>query len=82
MAIDMEVGSYRSPRGKLLRIFRRGRDAWKRKCQDAKAFVKLLANRARALSKSRDRWKKLAKQRKEELRQLRRQWDLEKKRPR
>lgn len=81
MVIGKEVGSYRSPRGKLLGLFKRGRDTWKRKCQEAKAFGKLLANRARALSKSRDRWKKLAQQRQEQVRQLRRQLDLEKKLP-
>jgi hypothetical protein len=79
MALDTEVESYLSPPGKLLRLFKRGRDAWKRKCGEAKAKIKLLANRVRSLLRSRDRWKHLAKQRKEQLRELRRQLDLEKK---
>jgi ribosomal protein L9 len=70
--------TYRSPLNKLVRFFRKSRDGWKRKYQEAKALAKRLTNGMQALKRSRDRWKSLAKQRREELRQLRRELEAQK----
>lgn len=75
----MEVKEYRSPVRKLLRFFMRSRDGWKRKCQQAKVVVKRLANRSDALTRSRDRWKALAKQQRRELLELRQESQRQKK---
>jgi hypothetical protein len=48
---------YLSPARKLIRFFRKSRDGWKAKHQDAKALIKRLENRVRFLEKSKDEWK-------------------------
>ena len=56
----MSVGetlSYLSPISKLLRFFRRSRDKWKAKCQEAKRENKSLKYRLAKMTESRDRWK-------------------------
>jgi hypothetical protein len=77
-----EEEEYRSPQRKLVRFFERSRNGWKQKCQQAKALVKRLKNGTQALKKSRSRWKTLAKRQREELRQLRRELEAQKSRPR
>ena len=52
---------YKSPISKLMKFFVRSRDRWKAKCQLAKREVKKLANQVRAVEKSRDHWKEVAK---------------------
>jgi len=52
---------YKSPVSKLLAFFPRSRDRWKAKCQQAKRDHKQLANQVRAVEKSRDHWKQVAK---------------------
>ena len=67
----MEDKAYRSPVRKLMQFFERSRDGWKRKRQEAKVATRRLSNRVRKLAASRDLWKERAKQRQQELRQLR-----------
>ena len=67
----MKEKTYRSPLRKLMQFFRRSRDGWKRKLQEARVLVKRLSNRVRKLESSRKRWKGLAKQGQQELRRLR-----------
>jgi molecular chaperone GrpE (heat shock protein) len=74
-----EAPTYRSPTRKLLPFFRRSRDAWKRKRQEAQVLNKRLSNRVRKLEASRDRWKERAQQQQQELRRLRADLEAEKK---
>ena len=53
---------FKSPRHKLLSFFKRSRDGWKRKCQEAKMALKLARNRIRDLEKSRAHWRQTAQQ--------------------
>ena len=80
MLISDKEKSYSSPPHKLLQFFKRSRDGWKRKYQSAKSVVKRLKNRAYAAQKSRDEWKALAKQRDQELGDLRRELERQKSR--
>lgn len=52
---------FKSPVCKLLKFFPQSRDRWKAKCQLAKRDNKKLANQVRAVEKSRDHWKQVAK---------------------
>lgn len=74
----MEDWQYKSPLRKLLRFFKRSRDGWKRKCKQAKAKAKRLANRVRWLQKSRQHWKELAKERQREFQRIRRHLEVQK----
>jgi hypothetical protein len=81
MVIDAkDPQSFTSPLRKLVRFFHRSRDSWKRKCQQAKVALKRVKNEAYALRKSRDEWKQIARQRAQELEQLQRDLDDQKKR--
>lgn len=82
MNVVSNESEYRSPVRKLARFFEGSRNTWKAKCLKAKTHVKRLTNGVQALQKSRDRWKTLAKQYRQELRQLRGELDGSKKRPR
>jgi predicted nucleic acid-binding Zn-ribbon protein len=62
---------YLSPQGKLVRFFEKSRNGWKQKCQSAKRKAKALSNHVAALKKSRNHWKTLARQQREEVEQLR-----------
>jgi len=73
---------YRSPRHKLLNFFEKSRDGWKAKCLAAKRKGKALANNVAALTKSRDRWKVLARQHRDEIEQLRQELEQAKNSPR
>src|SRR3989304_389773 len=66
-----EPKMYLSPQGKLVRFFERSRDGWKAKCQSAKRKAKALSNHVAALKKSRNRWKAMARQHRDEVEQLR-----------
>ena len=77
IAVTEEKG-YRSPQRKLLRFFEKSRNGWKRKCQEAKTVVKRLTDGTQALRESRNRWKALAKQQRQELRELRRELEVQK----
>lgn len=53
----MDSLPYRSPISKLLQFFRRSRDQWKAKCQEAKRENKSLKYRLAVMTESRNRWK-------------------------
>ncbi len=71
MSMVSEQKTYRSPLSKLVRFFRRSRDGWKEKCQAAKREGKALLNHVVALKKSRNHWKALARQHRDEVERLR-----------
>lgn len=68
--MSTETKEYRSSFRKLARFFEGSRDIWKARCGDAKYRVKLLHTKVADLRKSRDRWKKEAKQLQGEVRGL------------
>jgi hypothetical protein len=68
--VEMDVLEYRSPMRKLLNFFKKSRDQWKAKCQEAKHRNKLLANQTRAVEQSRDQWKLLARTQAEKIAEL------------
>ena len=70
MSVALDNIEYRSPRGKLVRFFRKSRDRWKERCRVAKTNIKRLRNGTVALKKSRDHWKALAKQLRKESQEL------------
>lgn len=49
-----------SPVSKLAVFFEKSRDGWKAKHQESKQSAKLLANQARAVEKSREKWRSRA----------------------
>lgn len=58
MATDAKEYSLLTTRPRFLaESFRKSRDNWKRKCQDAKAEVKSLRDRIRDLELSRSKWR-------------------------
>ena len=71
MSILSEPKTYRSPQSKLVRFFERSRDGWKEKCQAGKRKAKALLNHVAALKKSRNHWKTLARQYRNEVEGLR-----------
>jgi hypothetical protein len=77
-----EPKTYRSPRHKLLGFFEKSRDGWKAKCLAAKRKAKALANNVAALQKSRERWKVLARQHRNEVKRLREELEQIKSSPR
>src|ERR1700685_958547 len=64
---------FKTPVVKLSKFFERSRNGWKAKCLAAKRRNKLLANQARAVEKSRERWKQTAA----EAQQRVREWERE-----
>lgn len=70
MLASTDVDQCRSPRKKLLRFFARSRDGWKAKCLEAKVRCKRLGNQVRAVEKSRQQWRDLAEQRKQQIAEL------------
>lgn len=70
MGVLSERKTYRSPRHKLLGFFEKSRDGWKAKCFAAKRKAKALLNNVAALQKSRERWKSLARQHRDEVKRL------------
>jgi hypothetical protein len=73
MSARTDVDQYRSPRKKLLRFFVGSRDGWKAKCAEAHEDRKLLANQVRAVEKSREQWRRLAEERKQQIVELERE---------
>lgn len=73
MEMEMDVREYTSPRRKLVAFFNQSRDKWKRKCQAAKDQNKLLKNQTRAVERSRDHWKELARERAKHIAELERE---------
>ena len=64
------VESLRSSPRKLVRVFRKGRDAWKERAQQQQLRAKKLDGKVADLTRSRDRWKAEAKLLKQQLREL------------
>lgn len=69
----MDATTFTTPLRKLVRFFQKSRDAWKRKCQEAKRTCKKWSNQARAVEKSRDHWKEVAQTHEQTIRDLRQQ---------
>lgn len=74
--------TYKSRPRVLLDFFRRSRDAWKRKCKQAKEELKLLKNQNRAVEKSRACWRTQTKELEAEVQRLRNELQEKKCRPR
>ena len=77
----MSIGeklSYLSPIHKLLSFFRKSRDKWKAKCQEAKKANKSLKYCLAKMTESRDRWKAEAKKWKAEARDSEKRLEAEK----
>jgi uncharacterized coiled-coil DUF342 family protein len=55
----------------LVRFFEKSRNGWKEKCQAAKRKGKSLLNHVAALKRSRNRWKALAREQRDEVERLR-----------
>ena len=70
MLASKEVGEYTTPRMKLLRFFVGSRDRWKEKCLKVKQARKRQRNQVRAVEKSREGWKTLAKQQEQKIQKL------------
>ena len=74
----METKELRSPVRKLVRFFRSSRDGWKAKCQEWKRNNKKLSNQVRAVEKSREHWRQIAKAERQRVRQLERELEAAK----
>jgi len=68
--------TYKSPTSKLLKFFEKSRDAWKKKCREAKRTVKGLKNRIRTLEHSREHWKDRTQELEAEIERLHCQKDV------
>ena len=84
--VEMEVGSqaeptWKTPIRKLVRFFKRSRDRWKAKYFARKEQCKRMENKARAVEKSRAKWRDAAEQAQTEIRQLRQELEQYKKSP-
>ena len=73
MSLATDVAEFTSPLRKLVSFFKSSRDKWKGKCQQAKLQNKLLHNRVRAVERSREQWKSLARQRFQRIAELERE---------
>ena len=70
MSVGLEAREFKSPVSKLVRFFRVSRDGWKQKHHALKQHCKKLANQTAAVEKSRDRWKREAKELRKSVRAL------------
>lgn len=66
---------FKSPVSKVVKFLKKGRNGWKAKCMEAKHEKKLVANQARAVEKSRDCWKRMAKGGQRRIRELEREME-------
>lgn len=73
MSIATDVAEFTSPLRKLVAFFKGSRDKWKGKCQKAKQQNKLLQNQVRAVERSREQWKELARERSQRIAELERE---------
>ena len=78
MQTTIDGKTYKSRPRVLLDFFERSRNAWKRKCKQAKAESKLLKNQNRAVEKSRDRWRTQTKKLEAEVQRLRNELEEQK----
>ena len=77
--LDLDITEFKSPVRKLVQFFKKSRDKWKDKCQEAKRKNKGLNTQARAVEKSRDQWKQRALDQARKIAEL--EQELEKKTP-
>lgn len=61
----------RSPVRKLMRLFKNSRDKWKAKYSELRRNYRVVDNKVRAVTKSRERWRQMAEQAQHEARRLR-----------
>lgn len=66
---------WKSPLRKLTRFFLGSRDRWKSKYSALKQSYKRLGNQARAVEKSREKWKQDARRAQQQVRQLQQELD-------
>jgi chromosome segregation ATPase len=74
VAVGATVQSERvptSPMRKLMRFFKSSRDKWKAKYADLRKKYRVIDNKVRAVTKSRERWRQMAEQAQQEARRLR-----------
>jgi predicted nucleic acid-binding Zn-ribbon protein len=68
---------FRSPKRILVRFFKKSRDRWKEKYQEAKRELKRLANQAADVRRSREAWRKKAEEAEAEVQRLQGQLQAE-----
>lgn len=78
-AMQGSVQWWKSPVRKLVRFFQRSRDGWKAKYRALKGKCKLLGNQVWAVEKSREKWRQLARQAQQQVRQLQQELEAYKK---
>jgi len=71
--------SRKSPLRKLARFFERSRNRWKAKYFTKKEQYKLMGNQARAVEKSRAKWREMAEQAQRQVRELQQELEQYKK---
>lgn len=59
-----------SPIRKLMRFFKSSRDKWKAKYSELRKQYRVVDNKVRAVTKSRERWRQMAEQAQQEVRRL------------
>jgi hypothetical protein len=69
----METRTYKSPARKLIRFFEGSRDKWKQKYLELQQTRKLLSNQVRAVEKSREHWREIARAEQQRAEQLERE---------
>ena len=67
---DRSEPNWKSPLRKLVRFFQRSRDQWKAKYVAKKQQYKAMSNQARAVEKSRAKWRQIAEQAQRQVREL------------
>jgi hypothetical protein len=78
---DQSGPNWKSPIRKLARFFKRSRDRWKAKYAAKKQQYKLMGNQARAVEKSRAKWRQAAEQAQQRVRELQKELEQYKKSP-
>lgn len=58
--MGMMLNDFKSPKHKILGMLMSGREKWKAKHHQVKKLLKLAENQVRAVTKSRDKWRKRA----------------------
>lgn len=68
-----------SPIRKLMRFFKSSRDKWKAKYAELRKQFRVVDNKVRAVTKSRERWRQMAQQAQHEVRRLQEELERSKK---
>ena len=80
MEVQCQSGpDWRSPLRKLARFFQRSRDRWKAKYFAKRDQYKLMGNQARAVEKSRAKWREMAELAQTQVRELQQELEQYKK---